>query len=130
MIDIDVKTTGPIYDGKAVHVVDDYLDETTREISELAVNEIQARLGQVLEHPTGHYQSRVTTDRAHGDGAWMVSDRGAVYGPWLEGTSSRNSSTKFKGYSTFRRVRAWLEGKADDIAETNLPKHLEKMGGS
>ena len=38
-----------------------------------------------------------------------INDGGVVYGPWLEGFSSRNSSTRFKGYMSFRKTGEWLE---------------------
>jgi hypothetical protein len=44
---------------------------------------------QVLQHPTGYYQSKITVERA-GTG-YRVTDQGVVYGPWLEGTGSRNA---------------------------------------
>jgi len=129
MIDVDVKITGPVYDGRAAAAVKDFLDETTRELSDLAVNEIQSRLRSVLKDDTGHYRSKVITDRASSDASWIVSDQGVAYGPWLEGTSSRNKSTRFKGYQTFRRTRQWLGGKTGSVADANLARHVEQMGG-
>jgi hypothetical protein len=123
----NVKITGPLFDGRAARAVDDFLDEATREIAERGVNEVQARLGQVLQNPTGSYQSKVVTDRA--SESWTVTDGGAVYGPWLEGTSSRNQSTRFRGYQTFRKIRQELEGKVEDIADPILDRHLSRMGG-
>ena len=124
---VETTMTGPLYDGKAKAAVDDFLDETTRELAELGVNEVQSRLGQVLEHPTGHYKSKIVTDRAHGD--WAVTDGGVVYGPWLEGTSSRNKSSRFKGYSVFRKTKQWLEGRVEPTADANLGRHIGQMGG-
>lgn len=119
---------GPLYDGQAAAAVDDFLEETTRVVAEMAETEIQTTLGSVLKHPTGHYRSRVVADRATDD-AWRVHDSGVVYGPWLEGTSDRNRASRFKGYATFRRVFQWLDGKAGDVADDRLPRHLERMGG-
>ena len=124
---VETTMTGPLYNGQAKAAVDDFLDETTRELAELGVNEIQSRLGQVLEHPTGHYKSKIVTDRAHGD--WAVTDGGVVYSSWLEGTSSRNKTTRFKGYQTFRKTRQWLQGRIESVAETNLGRHIKQMGG-
>jgi len=124
-----VETTirGPLYDGQAVAAVGKFLDDATREVAQLGANEVQARLGQVLEHPTGHYRNQVVTNLVRGD--WTVTDGGVVYGPWLEGTSSRNKSTRFKGYQTFRRTKQWLAGRAADEAETVLRPYLKQMGG-
>lgn len=35
-------------------------------------------------------------------------NRNAVYGDWLEGTSSRNQTTRFKGYNSFRIINQWM----------------------
>lgn len=125
----EVTITGPLYDGGASKAVSAFLDDASREVAELGVNEIQSRLGQVLEHPTGRYRGQVTTDRASGEANWSITDHGVIYGPWLEGTGSRNKTTRFKGYSVFRKTRQWLEGQAVDIAESKLGRYLGEMGG-
>lgn len=125
----EVTMTGPLYDGGAARAVEDFLAEASREVAEAGVNEVQARLGQVLQHDTGHYRGQVTTDRTTGEGNWIVTDGGVIYGAWLEGTSSRNKTTRFKGYQTFRRTRQWLSDRAMSIAESSLPRHLDRMGG-
>jgi len=124
---VDTTMGGPIYSGEAQAAVEDFLEEAAREVAQLGVNEIHARLGQVLEHPSGHYRNQVVTDRA--STGWAVTDGGVVYGPWLEGTSSRNKTSRFKGYQTFRRTRQWLEGRATDVAEQELGRYLDEMGG-
>ena len=124
---VETTMTGPLYDGKARAAVEDFLDETPRELAELGVNEVQSRLGQVLEHPTGHYKSKIVTDRARGD--WEVTDGGVTYGPWLEGLSSRNKTSRFKGYQTFRKTKQWLESRVETVGDANLGRHIKQMGG-
>jgi hypothetical protein len=48
-----------------------------------------------------------------------IHDSGVVYGPWLEGTSRRNNTTRFKGYRSFRNTKSWLD-------RTQTPKILQK----
>jgi len=66
--------------------------------------------------PTGNWSRSIKTRvvAAIGDlKAAEVHDSGIVYGPWLEGVGSRNYPvTRFKGYSTFRKVRQEIERKA------------------
>ena len=51
--------------------------------------------------------------------------------PWLEGVSSRNATTRFKGYRPFAQVRRALRaGKAQEIAEKALEELLPQMGGA
>jgi hypothetical protein len=63
--------------------------------------------------------------QAHGS---VVQDGGVIYGPWLEGVGSRNRTTRFKGYFTFRRTTAQLNVRATPIAEELLHgKYLREM---
>lgn len=116
---------GPLFDGRAKEAVRAFQDDAEREVGQVLVNEIQADLGKVLKHPSGYYKRQITTDRVKDD--LVVTDGGVIYGPWLEGTSSRNKTTRFKGYATFRRISQRVADRAGDIAERVLPKHLDGM---
>ena len=109
---------GPIIDGSAAKVIDDVLDKTENEAAQIAHDKVQARLRQVLRHPTGHYQSRITVDRR--SDSPVVTDGGVVYGPWLEGVGSRNHTTRFKGYHTFRTIAQEMQADVVHIAENEL----------
>jgi hypothetical protein len=41
----------------------------------------------------------------------------AVYNQWLEGVSSRNDTTRFKGYALFRKTETYLEEEAPRVVE-------------
>ena len=56
---------------------------------------------------TGNYRRNVS-GRVRGTEG-VITDGGVVYGSRLEGIGSRNQTTRFKGYATFRRVAQWLE---------------------
>lgn len=124
-MEMRTKLSGPVFDGAASRVLRSYQDAAEAAIADQGVNDVRAELGRVLEHPTGYYQAHIQTDRARGDMA--VTDGGVVYGPWLEGTSSRNKSTRFKGYRTFRRVRQRLQGKAPAVAERILSRYIGRL---
>lgn len=84
-----------------------------------AERRVHARLGRVLQHPTGRYQS--TVDVVHAADPY-VDGEGTVYGRWLEGESSRNAETRFKGYATFRRVALDVERGSGDIMDRRLER--------
>jgi hypothetical protein len=89
---------GPMFNGKTAAALHTYADEVGYKVATFAEDQVQQRLAQVLQHPTGYYQSKITVERA-GTG-YRVTDQGVVYGPWLEGTGSRNAPvTRFAGYS-------------------------------
>ena len=67
---------------------------------------------------TGHYRRNVNgrVERLHG----LITDGGVIYGPWLEGVSSRNAATRFKGYASFRRTGQYLERLAPIVLEKQI----------
>ena len=125
MAELKVTARGPIFDGRASAAMEDFMDAAKEEVAQEGVNLVRRELSNVLKNPTGYYESRITTELASNDRA--VTDSGVVYGPWLEGTGSRNNTTRFKGYSTFRRVAQELQGKASEVAERVLPEYLRRM---
>ena len=111
-MEVIVRASGPLFDGTASALVQRYTQAGGEEVARWAEGEVQRVLEQVLRNPTGYYQSQVTVNRVSND-SFSISDGGVVYGPWLEGVSRRNAETRFKGYSTFRRVAKRVEQRAD-----------------
>lgn len=124
--DIDVRATGPVFDGRARRAARDYCNRVDDEVAEEAADRVRKTLHTVLRHPTGYYESHIRAEHrsAH---VSVVTDGGVVYGPWLEGVGSRNRTTRFKGYSTFRRVRQGIQQDAGNIARRILPQYVSRM---
>lgn len=95
---------------------------TEDELAELGAELIRSNLDHVLRNPTGYYRSRVQAERDR------ITDSGVVYGPWLEGVGSRNRTTRFKGYFTFRRTTQQIETQAGPVAERVVGQHTERLG--
>ena len=125
MTDKHVDYSGPLFDGRAQaasrRLVRDMRDTLGKRGKEMVLE----RLGQVIRHPTGYYESQVRTE-AHGS-VEVVTDGGVVYGPWLEGTSSRNETTRFKGYHTFRLVAGELERDAEQLTRADVDRAVREM---
>jgi len=122
---VSTKTSGPLFNGEAQKAIKDFQVEAENTVGDYVVNQIQAELGQVLKNPTGYYKSKIVTNRQSDDS--LVSDSGVVYGPWLEGVGSRNKTTRFRGYATFRRVTQKIANEVGPVAERVLPKYLRRM---
>jgi hypothetical protein len=117
---------GPWTDGRAARALPRYADDTEYQVARRGEQLVHQRLRQVLRHPTGYYQSRISVDRTSG-GRYQVHDGGVIYGPWLEGTGSRNSPvTRFPGYFTFRRTKALLDRQAPQIARELLARYRSR----
>lgn len=57
----------------------------------------------------------------------VVTSRLASYGPWLEGTGSRNETTRFKGYMGFRISGQEMDLTAPAIADRVLAMYMPEM---
>lgn len=122
---VTVRRSGPVFNGQAAAAVRRYRDAAEKVVAQEGARMVRRRLHQVLRHPTGYYEGHVAAEKVAN--RWEVNDDGVVYGPWLEGTGSRNRTTRFKGYATFRRTRALLDQQAHQIAERELPRYLREM---
>jgi hypothetical protein len=121
-------TKGPLFDGSAEQIIDNAVLHGQDAIAQEAVDLVHGRLGQVLRHPTGRYASRVVVDRSMPDRP-VITDGGIVYGPWLEGTASRNTRSRFKGYQTFRRTTEDLQNRAATIAGPVILHDVQALNG-
>jgi len=104
---------GPYFDGRARTSI----ARMCTTIEKSVADEIHRRV-QILGQSMFRYREK-THDvpgkwRSHihvvsRDGHQAVTDSGIVYGPWLEGTGSRNRTTRFKGYAMWRRTFANMD---------------------
>jgi hypothetical protein len=122
---ITVKETGPLFDGRLSRALDRAQDDIERDIAKEGEQLIQERLGAVLRHPTGHYQRSIATREASGH--HVITDGGVIYGPWLEGVGSRNRTTRFKGYRTFRTVVQELNKRAEHLADKAVSHDIGRL---
>lgn len=122
---MDVNIRGPLWEGRAHDIIAAATQDGQNAVSNEAVNRVHERLSTVLRHPTGYYESHIVTDRAKASN--VVSDSGVIYGPWLEGVGSRNKTTRFKGYFTFRTVGQGLQQDAGRIAEEGMTPKLREL---
>lgn len=121
----DVRVSGPIFDGRAERAAGDISREITREVADVTYSTLQTTFNQVLKHPTGYYQSRIEVT-VSGNEAEVDGDN-VIYGHWLEGIGSRNRTTRFKGYFTFRKVTQRMQVRAEAIAERVVDRNLWRL---
>lgn len=132
MIDykVDMRLSGPVFDGMAERERQRFINDAVYEVAEEGWRMVRWDFDVVHKRPSRppYARSRVKVD--HGPGPHStIGDGGLIYGPWLEGTGSRNRSSRFKGYWTFRRVAWVLDGIAGDIARRVLPAYVRRMNG-
>ena len=76
---------------------------------------------------TGFYSANVAIDRVS-DGLIVHANR-VVYGAWIEGTSSRNASTRFKGHHLFRRASQEVSRNLSKIISPEERKLIARLNG-
>lgn len=123
-----VEFSGPLFDGRMPAILSRYESAASQRLAQRGHDAVEQILGSSLQHPTGYYQSHVRVERQADDS--VVTDDGVVYGPWLEGTGSRNETTRFKGYHSFRQAAQRVNEQAVRIAESVLHEgYLAEMNG-
>lgn len=120
-----IEYSGPLFEGKLDTELAAFIDLATEDIAKVGVTDVQIQLDRVLVNPSGHYRSQIQQEKQQTDRS--VNDSGVIYGPWLEGTGSRNATTRFKGYSTFRKVTRELQAKVVGIATRSMTTFIERM---
>ena len=76
---------------------------------------------------TGNYRRNVSGKVDHLQG--LITDGGVIYGSWLEGTSSRNVTTRFKGYASFRKTAQWMQKQVDIEAKNFVHQYTRRLNG-
>lgn len=129
MVNIDiggVRLSGPLFDGTSLRVIAAMMTEADDLIAARGLELVDEQFHQNFQNPTGAYESRtVVTQRGHN--TKVITDQGTVYGPWLEGTSSRNQTTRFKGYSDFRKAAQQLDREATGIAQGVVNRRIGQL---
>lgn len=125
MTEISIHESGPLFDGRAEVAMREFVRDSEQTIANDAMDMVTQRLHEVIRHPTGYYESHINV-AARYDG-YAVNDTGIIYGPWLEGTGSRNRTTRFKGYATFRMIAQKIDREAKVKAEEILRKYIRRM---
>lgn len=113
----DVQTSGPIFDGRADIALGHACRDSERQIAILGASMVRTQLGRVTRNPSEPpvYQNLMEAQpEAPG---WKIWDQDKIYGPWLEGTGSRNKTTRFKGYFTFRLIAVKLQARAAAVCD-------------
>lgn len=122
---IIVEVDGAVLNGDYGPIMRKAVDAAKVEVARIGINELHNRMGRRFKHPTGRFESQVVTDRvAYND---IVIHDPVVYGPWLEGTSQRNQSTRFKGYKLFRLTRLSLKKKATQTAQKIIDRAVGRL---
>lgn len=125
-----VTRTGPIFDQRRGDIMRAFLFDASRDVADegaALVRDLGQKSFKYLHGPpTFKWRDSVGVSRTFGG---LIVRENVIYGPWLEGVSNRNQTTRFKGYSMFRRAAQILNTEAHLIAQRSLPLYLKMLGG-
>lgn len=127
-----VSADGPIFDGTANAALHEARRAMSSKVARAAQRHVQTigrRNFRYESSPaTYFFENNVEVDRVS-DGH-LVHANQVVYGPWLEGTSSRNQTTRFKGYQLFRRAAQETQRKVPEILDEDERRLVAQWGGT
>lgn len=135
-MEVTIKARGPIFQNQAPALIRQAAQHAIQELVELGEQRLdqmlrprpagvylsveQARKGKASK---GHYRRSLHATVSNLNG--RIDDGNVIYGRWLEGLSSRNQTTRFKGYASFRRTGQWLQQQARKV----LDAHVRRLTG-
>jgi hypothetical protein len=138
-----VKVSGPLSTTAASTAVRNGLMAVRKSVAREGANRAAEALAGAVRGGTGHAEKAVTyTDHS----VVMISGKYtmpvvvpdpatdivvttslASYGPWLEGTGSRNYTTRFKGYRSFAYAAAQMNYFAESMADQAMEPFIARM---
>lgn len=123
---VTVDPRGPLFDGRAEKAVADAENDAMKAVATIGASMVRSRMAAVFRKETPFY--RFANVAAKDPPGWKIWDQDkTLYGWWLEGVSSRNRTTRFKGYRTYRIITQQLRARAQTIADGVLRRHMDKM---
>jgi len=122
----EVRFEGPLFDGSAEWMLTHGIEQARIEFAEDAKLSVKAQTRQ-FRAPTGRYEGLINIVNE----SFRSRVRPGVlpYVRWLEGTSRRNQTTRFKGYHVFRKARENIEGRAVPFFEQQLEPVIRRING-
>lgn len=123
---VTVTAAGPLFSTRAETAGRNGAKAAEKSVATLGASMVRSRMDAVFRVQTPFYRLKNIAEQA--PPGWIIWDQDAtVYGFWLEGIGSRNKTTRFKGYFTYRRIAQELRGRAPDIANAAFRPYFEKM---
>lgn len=123
----EVRLSGPLFDARGPAIMQDLRHDGLNKVGGQGVSNVQTNLDTSIRHPTPYYETQIRMEE-HGDTV-LVDDRGVIYGPWLEGVGSRNKSTRFKGYFSFRRAVQTLRQQTPELLRVVAERAVRRLNG-
>lgn len=128
IVNVSVDFEGPfLHTDQYERALGTFLRDAVKVVGDQARADVMQISDQSFKHPTPYYETQIIAQAQGAD--VIVHDRGIIYGPWLEGVSARNETTRFKGYHMFRRATYRLKRELPRVMRPTLHRFLNSIGG-
>jgi hypothetical protein len=121
----DVVVSGPLFDSRFGTEMAFMVEQAQYAVGNAVLERVQFNLDGSIRHPTPYYETQII--QQHRGVSEVIHDRGIVYGPWLEGTSRRNQTTRFKGYASFRRAAQEVQRLAPVLVGKIIGRYIGRV---
>lgn len=146
--DFDVHISGPVFDGTAARAMREGQLAVRHKLADEGESKVRAIFTSMIRVNRGVFLGTVTQTDESRVYAWggddgrkvytmpivvedpavetIVTSELATYAPWLEGTGSRNLTTRFRGYHGYRLASQELGAEAEGLADVTLQPFIER----
>lgn len=120
----DVTVSGPVFDGRADAYIAEACQRAQDTLGGVGLAAVRAQTS-AFRHPTGRFASKLDM-RSYRHGAVVAAP--LIYGPWLEGSGSRNRKSRFPGYHLWTVAAQAVESAARPVVDAFLGPAVERSG--
>ena len=117
--------SGPFFDGRADKAAEDATRAMARSIAILGAADIRAVQDRTFRVQTPY--ARLQTEAIESPPGWKIWMQHVVYRFWLEGTGSRNKTSRFKGYWIFRTAFGRINMRAQNMGNSVMVRFMGRM---
>ena len=115
----EIEVKGKLFDISAPKRLRDAMNQGLTRMALVSEARIKGQLYKGRGVVTGHLRRSISGELvrdlvAQTDAGLIRQGANVVYASWIEGTSSRNNTTNFKGYRMFQNARKELENEEKD----------------
>ena len=122
-----VRVSGPLFRTDAGRKVKKAIDKVIIDVAKAGVAELRAEL--TVGHGVDSGETRRGIRRRKRGMSARVTIRDGRIAAWLQGTSKRNRTTRFKGYRVFTAAAARTDRTAGEAARKIAADLVRELGG-
>lgn len=124
---VSVTFRGPVIEGKTAKPAVDLIRAIDKAVAQDTRDTWFRLLKRSVRKWTGAYGRTIKVK--HTARQSVVGDGGVLRrGPWLEGSSRRNRTTRFKGYHSLARARTEVQKRAGETGRKVAAQHMKDFG--